>query len=60
MPHGKPHNNIKRIKKKINRSIKPDVPRFNVRPPPAVPKMMKRRGAKNLMPKAFRKNVRIH
>ena len=58
MPHGKPHKSIKKITKKINQSIKP--PRFNVSPPPSIPKMMKRRGAKNLMPKAFRKNVRIH
>lgn len=43
-----------KMKKNMNK------PRFEVSPPPPMPKMMKRRGGKNLMPKAVRRNVKIH
>ena len=56
------HSKAKKMMKKLPKG-KPRaavMPRFGVEPPPTIPRMMKRRGMKNLMPKAFRKNVKIH
>ena len=47
------------MNKKAKQAIS-NVPRFEVSPPPPMPRMMKRRGGKNLMPKAVRRNVKIH
>lgn len=60
MPPRKPQKAMKKAVKKAKQAVKPNLPRFEASPPPSLGKMMKRRGMKNVMPKAFRKNIRIH